>query len=332
MKKRLLGIFRRFWGTRRVLQVEEVRHAVAEHLSLAALPGLSRRYLPAAVSVRVAREDFRCLRPFETQLVSAIQQDVEVLTRRQEWRPTAEHITVALAKDMEMETGGTPIIVTTFPKGSRHAAWWPSIEDDKTENGRTRANVLRLVITAIAQGGTALQEAVRVVFDPQLAVSDLELLGEENLILDPEQGVITESDRKPWDPPSGVHVELGRPLDVSFDTKNLRTGWDCAWASFVSPGGPPRLLWCPGGVLVLGRTVDAAHLVPGAPAQVLTRSHLALWWAGPGELYVMDLRSTNGTFKNHTQLPALQPVLVKLPATVQIGREGQFVVEAAMIR
>ncbi len=330
MKTRMLSMLRRFFGTSRVLQVEEVRHAVAEQLCLTALPGLSRRYLPSAVSVRVGREDFRCLRPFEAQLRSAIRQDVEKLTRRQEWRPTAEKITLALAKDVNMPPGGTPKIITTFAKGTRHAAWWPSIGEDKpgsVPEKRSRATVLRLVITALAQGDTALQEEVQVVFDRQLAVSDLNLLGEETLILDPEQGVVTEPDREPWDPPSGVHVEHGAPPEVSFVAQRLRTGWDSAWVAFVSPGGPPRLLWCPGGVLLLGRTADAAHLVPGAPAQVLSRSHLALWQAGPGELYIMDLESTNGTFTDATRMPAWQPVRLQLPAKVQIGREGLFMVD-----
>jgi hypothetical protein len=328
----LLGKVRRFFGGGRVLQLEEVRQMVAEHLRLNALTGLTRRYLPDHVTVRVAPQDASYLQPFVRQLRLAVRQEVGRLAREPGWSTTTESPGFSLEIDPSLRPGAAPALMISYPEGTDHAFWSRSVPGPRTEHdradGRAAARPLRLVITTATQDGTAQQEEVYLALDRELVLGTIG--GDPQpgvLVLDEQQRVVRFKDDSAEQRTLAFDLQVRDAAQPPESPQALPPDWNRLWVSLKQPGVTYRVVWCPGGLAILGRSLDTAHVVPEIPAKLLSRAHLALWLDAIGELFVMDLGSTNGTGLGAGRLPEWQPIRFELPATFSVGEDGLVTLE-----
>lgn len=327
-------IVRRLLRAGRVLQIEEVRAAVAEQLEVGALRGLHRRYLPSRIVVEVSAVDHRYLEPFLDRLTGAIRDEAQQRLAGGGWDAAAGPPAVRLDMNRHLRPGAVPRVRLEYPTPVASASWRPSGRrgptawGDRSREGATRG-LFGLVITAAVDDGTAIQEAVRLHLAPSLprAVLDPGAPPGSEVAWDGDARRFVES---PGDEP--VRPESGRlevhppPVVADSAAASLPAGWDRPWVELKRPGSD-RLLWCPGGALIIGRADETAHLAPEHAGPSLSRCHLALTFSEAGGLGVVDLGSTNGTFVDGERLEPSAPRALALPATLTIGELGRLVVE-----
>ena len=322
---RLLRRLGRRLPDRRPLQIDEVVAATVDGVRTQALAGIRARYLPSGVRIAVSGEDRRYLAAFEAELAREIRRSLGELIDvpgSDRWVAVTEAAGVELVKDPVLEPGAPPRIGLRYPDGVRQASWSAGAaarERLGPAGGPDRP--LSIVLTTSSGDGTALQEALTVWLGLELPRALVEPSAAPGETLRVRHGAVVDATGAP------VVVD-GRPLAALPPPAPRRTAclpitWDGPWARLHGAAGP--LIWCPGGVLLLGRDPAAAHLVPtGAPPSV-SAAHLALW-RHSGALMVADLASTNGTRAGDRPLVPSQPAPASLPATLVLG-QGSMVVE-----
>jgi len=333
--RRLVGRLRRAFGADRVLQLEEVRVAVAEHLEGAALRGLSRRYLPARVRVRVSEDDLRFLEPFGDRVRQEVASVVRELASRPGWRRTVDEAAVELSTAADLAPGALPRVEVEYADGPRRAVWQPPEAGEQASPempaaaGRAASGLLEVVITAASGDGTALQERFQVCLDPALPAAALHGVDlSETVVLRLEGSCLVRGPSdEPWNAPPPAEVGVLPGLDATHGVPGVpRDALSAPWLRARAADGA-TLLWCPAGALVIGRGDSDAHLAPESAPQALSRRHCALVRAADGRLAVADLESTNGTFLDGR--PVAPGLLVPLnpPAMLSAGIQGTVTME-----
>ena len=325
----------RLFGAGRVLQVEEVRVGVSEHLDTQALRGLRNRYLPSKITVCVSEEDSRCLRPFESTISETVQEEARRRVAGGEWRATAERIDLSLVVDPRIGTGKPPRLSSAYPAGVLRAGWKPGgggrLEARAAHGPDASATVLRLTVTTAADHGTALQEPVLVALDPTLAVAAVgaDSVQAGYLALAEDGSGLVDSTGTAWSPPAQLAFEIRQPLAAESGGAPAGTeDWNRTSVEFRLAGGG-RLIWCPGGVLVVGRDEEWAHLVPEHAPSLLSRRQFRLSRTSARTLAVEDLGSTNGTWLDDRRLPRFEARAAALPAAIRVGEHGRLLVEVS---
>lgn len=308
--------------------------AVAEHLEGAALRGLSRRYLPARVRVRVSEDDLRFLEPFGDRVRQEVASVVRELASRPGWRRTVDEAAVELSTAADLAPGALPRVEVEYADGPRRALWQPPEAGEQAPgatpaSGRAASGLLEVVITAASGDGTALQERFQVCLDPALPAAALHGVDLSNpLVLRLEASILVEDPSgEPWNasPPAEVGVQPG--LDATREVPGVpRDALSAPWLRARAADGA-TLLWCPAGALVIGRGDADAHLAPESAPQALSRRHCALARAAGGRLAVADLGSTNGTFLDGRPVAPGVLVPVNPPAMLSAGIQGTVTME-----
>ncbi len=323
--KVLFQRLRRHLPDYRPLQIDEVTAAVVDAVRRKALPGIRALYLPSALKVLVSPEDFRYVCPFINDLEANVQQELRSLASEdggEPWRGTVEDITMRMSVDHQLRTGAPPTVVLQYSGGMQRASWSPRRTADPVPD---RADVLLTVVTTLAEGyETALQETANVWLGRELPAYLLNKSISPGVTLRIRGGTVVDEQGDPW-LVDGRQLSVEPPPDPCRVPSCLPPVWDAPWAWLEGSFGRP-LLWCPGGVVILGREHQFAHLIPTGLASAVSAAHVALW-SDIGGLVVCDLESTNGTIAGRMSLAPGRPTHVDLPAVLQVGSLGSLVIE-----
>ena len=134
--------------------------AAVEAVRGRALRGIRRRYLPSSLRIAVSPEDYRFLDPFREELEGEVWRALEDLKGEDDgglWLATADPVALVLGVEASLDPGAPPRVDLAYPEGVRTASWAAGA----AASGKTGGPwPLRLVLTAAAGDGTALQETV----------------------------------------------------------------------------------------------------------------------------------------------------------------------------
>jgi len=321
---RILRGIRRRLPDGRPIQIDEAVAAAVEAVRGRALRGIRRRYLPSSLRIAVSPEDYRFLDPFREELEGEVWRALEDLKGEDDgglWLATADPVALVLGVEASLDPGAPPRVDLAYPEGVRTASWAAGA----AASGKTGGPwPLRLVLTAAAGDGTALQETVEAWLGLELPRTLVEPDAAPGEILQIRGGQVVERSGQPW-LHGGRSVEANPPPPTPRGAGSLPVTWDGPWLR-LRRGDGSHLVWCPGGVLFVGREPVFAHLVPTAPSSLLSAAHFALW-SDDARIVVCDLESTNGTLAGTTPLPPGEPLHLAPPVTLQVGSRASLTIE-----
>lgn len=332
----------------RPLQIPEILKSAEEHLQVAAMEGLRRRYLPSRLSVAVSSDDYQALVPFVTELRREMQSAFGRTAERPGFEALSPAVEVTLHQASELKLGSPPRFLAGFPPGHVQASWNPGTPfphqavhlpapgppagspeaagslrcaDTVTRDGGD--SVFKLVVTTASAESTGLQTVFTLCLDEALPAGCLEEDATSTLVLDAQGLLRYAAGQEIWKGLSPrvselrarVPVELEGSVDIPPEARASKL------CRFYRPGRP-EVLWAPQGILLVGRAPELVHWVPpGAPPNLSGR-HFALLRGNGRTLRVVDLGSTNGTYLAGRRLEPYERVRVAPPETVEVGVEG----------